>query len=98
MLGNYDQVDMTPPTVDAVAAFIAWKFSLFGLDPRADTTLTSTGGGTSRYSPGVSVTLPTIFAHGDVGHTACPGRYGHARLPEIRAAVAERLAGGRSFS
>jgi len=98
MLGNYDQVDTTPPTVDAVAAFIAWKFSLFGLDPRADTTLTSAGGGTSRYSPGVSVTLPTIFAHGDVGHTTCPGRYGRARLPEIRAAVAERLAGGRSFS
>jgi uncharacterized protein with LGFP repeats len=37
------------------------------------------------------VTLPTIFGHKDVGSTVCPGRYGYARLPEIRAAVAQRM-------
>jgi hypothetical protein len=36
------------------------------------------------------VTLPTVFAHRDVGSTACPGRYGYTRMDEIRAAVAGR--------
>ncbi|MGY1748052.1 N-acetylmuramoyl-L-alanine amidase, partial [Modestobacter sp. SYSU DS0511] len=89
MLGNYDVVPVPQATVDAVVAVIGWKFSLFGIDARATTTLRSSGGGTSRYAAGTSVTLPTIFAHRDVGSTACPGRYGNARLAEIRDRVAD---------
>ena len=33
---------------------------------------------------GRSITLPTIFAHRDVGNTECPGNAGYAMLPEIR--------------
>jgi uncharacterized protein with LGFP repeats len=84
MLGNYDVVPVPQVTVDAVAAIIAWKFSLFGIDPRGTTSLTSGGGGTAKYAAGTKVTLPTIFGHRDVGSTACPGRYGYARLGEIR--------------
>jgi hypothetical protein len=73
--------------IDAAEAFIAWKFSLFHVDPTATTRLT--GGGTK---------VPTIFGHRDVGKTACPGRYGYARLPEIRTAVAQRLATARTLS
>ncbi|WP_456940923.1 N-acetylmuramoyl-L-alanine amidase [Geodermatophilus sp. SYSU D00525] len=93
MLGNHDTVPVPQATVDAVAAVVAWKFSLYGIDPRGRTTLTSEGGGTSRYARGTSVTLPTLFGHRDVGSTACPGRYGYARLPEIRDAVAARMNG-----
>jgi uncharacterized protein with LGFP repeats len=98
MLGDYDLVDPTGPMVDAIAAFIAWKFAAFGIEPDASTTLTSSGGGTSRYATGVEVTLPTVFAHRDVGSTECPGDQGYARLGEIRDKVAQRLASARSLS
>ncbi|WP_171058309.1 N-acetylmuramoyl-L-alanine amidase [Modestobacter altitudinis] len=87
MLGNYDIAPTTQPMIDAVEAIIAWKFSLYGIDPTGTATLTSSGGGTSKYAAGVKVTKPTIFAHRDVGSTACPGRYGYARMDEIRAGV-----------
>ncbi|GHE10636.1 N-acetylmuramoyl-L-alanine amidase [Klenkia taihuensis] len=91
MLGNFDVAPAPQAMVDAVAAIIAWKFSLYGVDPAGMVTLTSGGGGTSRYAAGERVSLPTIFGHRDVGNTSCPGRYGYARLGEIRAAVAARL-------
>ena len=90
MLGNYDVVDTTQPMVDAVAAIIAWKFSLYNVNPRGTVTLTSGGGGTAKYAAGVKVTLPTIFGHRDVGATACPGQYTYNRMNDIRAMVAAR--------
>ena len=87
MLGDYDQIPVPQATVDAVSDFIAWKFQLYGIDPRGTTVLTSSGGGTSKYPAGQQVTLPTIFAHRDVGSTVCPGKYGYARLPDIRSRV-----------
>jgi uncharacterized protein with LGFP repeats len=84
MLGDYDAVPVPQATVDAVANFVAWKFQLYGIDPRGTTVLTSSGGGTSKYAAGQQVTLPTVFGHRDVGSTVCPGRYGYARLGEIR--------------
>jgi uncharacterized protein with LGFP repeats len=81
LLGDYEIADTPAPMIDAAEAFIAWKFSLFRVDPTATTKLTDGGR-----------TVPTIFGHRDVGKTACPGLHGYARLPEIRAAVAERLA------
>ncbi|MCZ2852015.1 MULTISPECIES: DUF4214 domain-containing protein [unclassified Modestobacter] len=78
MLGNYDKVDVPQATVDALSAIIAWKFSLYGVDPSGTTVLNSRP-------------LPTIFAHREVGSTVCPGRYGFARLPAIRASVAGGL-------
>jgi hypothetical protein len=96
MLGNYDDVAVPQATVDAVSSIIAWKLGLFRVDPRGTTVLTSGGGGTSKYAAGVNVRLPTIFGHRDVGSTACPGRYGYARLTEIRDRVA-RLSGNRTL-
>jgi uncharacterized protein with LGFP repeats len=98
MMGNYDLVDTPEPMIQAVSEIIAWKFALFGVDPRGTTVLTSGGGGTDKYAVGVKVTLPTIFGHRDVGNTACPGRYGYARLPEIRDRVAAIYAGIREPS
>ena len=88
MLGNYDIAPTTPVMIDAVAAIIAWKFSLYGVNPAGTTTLTSGGSGTAKYAKGEKVTLPTIFAHRDVGSTVCPGQYGYAQLPTIRGKVA----------
>jgi hypothetical protein len=84
MLGNYETVDTTAPMIEAAEAFIAWKFALFHVDPTATTQFSS--GGKSK------VKVPTIFGHRDVGSTLCPGRFGYARLSEIRSAVDQRLA------
>jgi hypothetical protein len=91
MLGNYDIADTTPALIDTVAAVVAWKFSLYGVDPAAQVGLVSKGGGTSRYAAGVAVTVPTIFGHRDVGATACPGRYGYSHMGEIRTLVAAKM-------
>jgi hypothetical protein len=91
MLGNYDVADTTPAMIDTVAGVIAWKLSLYGVDPAGATTLVSKGGGTARYAAGVPVTVPTIFAHRDVGSTACPGTYGYRRMGEIRKLVAAKM-------
>jgi hypothetical protein len=92
MLGNYDIAPVPQATVNAVAEIIAWKFGLYGVDPRGTAVLTSGGGGTAKYAAGVRVTLPTIFGHRDVGSTACPGVYGYARLGEIRDRVTALVA------
>lgn len=91
MLGNYDIVDTPPVVIETVASIVAWKLGLYGVDPRGRVSLTSKGGGTSRYAAGVAVTLPTIFAHRDVGATACPGRYAYSRMDEIRSLVARKM-------
>lgn len=87
MLGNYDVVGTPAVMVSSVAAVIAWKFGLYGVDPLGTARLTSGGGGTSKYPAGQVVTLPAIFGHRDVGSTTCPGQYGYAQLPEIRSQV-----------
>ena len=92
MLGNYDLVDTPRAMLDTVAHVIAWKFSLYHVDPRGTTSLTSGGGGTARYAAGTRVTVPTIFAHRDVGFTACPGQYGYAHMGDIRSLVSAYMA------
>jgi hypothetical protein len=90
MLGNYESTPVPEATLNAVEDIIAWKFALFRVDPNGRTVLTSGGGGTAKYVAGTQVTLPTIFAHRDVGATSCPGTKGYASLAAIRAGVAAR--------
>ncbi len=94
MMGNYDVVGTPQPMIDSVAAIIGWKFSLYGVNPKGTTTLTS--GGTDKHAAGARVTLPTVFGHIDTKSTACPGRYGYARLGEIRDKAAARMANTKS--
>ncbi|MDK3256151.1 peptidoglycan recognition protein family protein [Blastococcus capsensis] len=89
MLGNYDKVEPTSAMLDAVAETIAWKFSLYRIDPGGTTTLTSAG--STRYTAGTSVSLPTIFGHRDVSKTSCPGLYGYAKMDTVRNLVAAKL-------
>jgi N-acetylmuramoyl-L-alanine amidase/Domain of unknown function (DUF4214) len=92
MLGDYS--DVTPPAAlqQALAELVGWKLSLHGVTPNGRVTLTSAGGGTSKYAAGAAVALPTIFGHRDVGSTACPGNAGYAILPGLRAGATARLA------
>ncbi|MGY1693510.1 N-acetylmuramoyl-L-alanine amidase [Geodermatophilus sp. SYSU D00814] len=91
MIGNHAATAPTQAELESLAAMIAWKFSLHGVDPRGTTVLTSGGGGTAKYAAGVKVTLPTVFGHRDVGNTTCPGDAGYARLGTLRDLVAARL-------
>ena len=92
MLGNYDEVEPPAAMLESVAQIIAWKFSLYGVNPRGTTQLTSGGGGTARWPAGYVTTQPTIFAHRDVGLTVCPGQYGYAKMGWIRDRVAALMA------
>jgi uncharacterized protein with LGFP repeats len=91
MIGNYDVVEPPQVMLDAVADIIAWKLSLYGVDPRGTTRLTSGGGGTARWPAGTVVTVPTVFAHRDVGLTACPGQYAYSRMGDVRLRVAAQV-------
>ena len=88
MLGRYTGTAPTEPQRDALTRFLDWKLDLHALDPNGEAALLSQGGGTSRYPPGVTVQVPVIFGHRDVGSTECPGDDGYALLPALRAAVA----------
>jgi uncharacterized protein with LGFP repeats len=35
--------------------------------------------------------VPTVFAHRDVGSTACPGRYAYSRMDDVRSRVAAQV-------
>jgi N-acetylmuramoyl-L-alanine amidase len=87
MLGTFDRVAPPPAVVEAAARLFAWKLATYYDDPRGTTRLTSSGGGTSRYPRGVTVTKAVISGHRDVGATDCPGRLGYAALVPIRARV-----------
>lgn len=87
MMGNYDLVAPPPATIDAVSRITEWKLSGAGISAHDRAHLVSGGASTSKYPAGTSVDLPAIFAHRDVSRTACPGRYGYARVDEIRSRV-----------
>jgi len=88
MIGNYDTVATPAAMVETVAAVVAWRFSLAGIDPKGTARLVSGASGI-KYPKGSTVTLPTIFAHRDVGYTTCPGQYGYAKMGTIRTRVAQ---------
>ncbi|MDQ3714614.1 MAG: N-acetylmuramoyl-L-alanine amidase [Actinomycetota bacterium] len=95
IIGNFE-IDYVPwVALEAVAAIAAWKLSLYGVEPGSRTTLTSSGGGTAKYSAGTQVDLPTVFAHRDVGSTTCPGKYVYEYMDWIRDRVDQLI--GDSF-
>jgi hypothetical protein len=87
-IGNFDKVTAPAAMTTAIARLMGWKLSLHQRDPNGTTTLTSTGGGTSRYSAGTKVTVNVISGHRDMGYTSCPGSHLYAKIPVIRSTVA----------
>jgi Ca2+-binding RTX toxin-like protein len=77
----------TEPSRDMVQAFkrlLSWRLDVAHLRPTGWTKLTSSGGGTSRYGAGETVTLRVISGHRDTNYTACPGARLYTKLPSIR--------------
>ena len=86
VIGNYDSVQPTQPTLDSLAQLAAWKLSLYGRDPLGWTQVTSEG--SDKFHSGQVVTLPVIDGHRDTNDTACPGGNLYAQLAALRTATA----------
>ncbi len=93
-IGNYDKVTAPAAMTDAISRMLAWKLSLHYRNPAGKTTLTSSGGGTSRYSAGTRVTIDVVSAHRNMGYTSCPGSKLYATVPGIRTKVAAYVGPG----
>jgi uncharacterized protein with LGFP repeats len=84
MIGDFDQAPPTPVQVRAVGQLLGWRLAMDGVNPMGTVRLTSAGGPDTVFAQGVTPTLPSIFAHRDVGNTVCPGNAGYAFLDRIR--------------
>jgi hypothetical protein len=93
-LGNYDKVAAPAAMTDSISRLLAWKLSLYYRNPAGKTTLTSSGGGTSRYPAGRQVTINVVSGHRDVGYTSCPGKNLYAKMGTIRSKVLSVLGPG----
>jgi hypothetical protein len=93
-IGNYDKVAAPAAMTDSISRVLAWKLSLHYRNPLGKTTLTSSGGGTSRYAAGTKVTIDVVSAHRNMGYTSCPGKNLYAKMSTIRATVAAYLGAG----
>lgn len=83
MLGDYSTATVPAAMREAIARYVAWKLSLYGVDPTGTTSLT--GGNSTKYKNIVTLKLPTVFPHRSTSLTACPGNGGMNALPWIRA-------------
>jgi hypothetical protein len=92
MMGNLSDVAPTPAELTSVEKLAAWKLGGMYRDVAAKVSLTSNGGGTSKYAKGSTATVDAVFAHRDVGNTACPGNAGFAAMDTIRAEVNKLVA------
>ncbi len=107
MLGDFEDVPPTDILVRTVGRLLGWRLGLDRVNPLGTVMLRSAGGGYTFFSGGSTPTLPTIFAHRDVGNTECPGNAGYAALGQIRDIAArfnrppdllESLRGGAIFA
>ncbi|MCX5198836.1 peptidoglycan recognition protein [Streptomyces sp. NBC_00249] len=87
VIGSFASTAPPKEAVDAVARLTAWKLGLFGMDPRAKTTLKSGGG--NLYAKGRNIKMNVISGHRDGFATECPGRLLYNQLPPTRTTSAK---------
>lgn len=88
MIGDYSAITPPPAMLSTVARVAAWKLAVAGVPREGTVELASAGGSLSRFKQGAVATLPRVFAHRDVGQTACPGDAGYGTLDGVRQRVA----------
>ncbi|MBF6298392.1 LGFP repeat-containing protein [Nocardia amamiensis] len=96
LMGDYESIQPTQESIDAIGAFVGWRAKVAGLNPKGYTTMYSEGTSFTPYAQGEAVRLPIVFAHRDVGNTSCPGDAAYALMDRIReiAAGAPGASGG----
>lgn len=90
VIGNFESVQPTQPTLDSLARLAAWKLAMYGRDPQGWTAVTSEG--SDKFPKGRVVTLPVIDGHRDTNDTACPGGNLYVQIAAVRAATAGVIA------
>jgi uncharacterized protein with LGFP repeats len=90
MMGNYDIAPTTPEMIQAVGDMIGWKAAVAGFDPKGTGRYTPYAFAGSKYTGGVTMNLPAIFAHRDAHNNACPGTFGYAQMDNIRSIASEK--------
>ncbi|MGW5974218.1 peptidoglycan recognition protein family protein [Streptomyces sp. NPDC055186] len=86
VLGTYSSTEPSGSAVRGIARLAAWKLGLYGVDPSAETYLTSDGG--NLYAKGTKVRLNVISGHRDGFNTVCPGGKLYEQLGAIRSTAA----------
>ncbi|WP_390888033.1 N-acetylmuramoyl-L-alanine amidase [Candidatus Mycobacterium wuenschmannii] len=84
MIGNFDDIAPTPIQLHTTGRLIGWRLGMDHVDPRGTVPLASEGGENTNFPFAAVATLPTVFAHRDVGATDCPGNVAYGLLDEIR--------------
>lgn len=84
MIGDFEDVPPPDIMIKTVGRLLGWRLSLDKVNPLGTVHLKSAGGSYTVVPGGNVVELPEIFAHRDVGNTACPGDAGYAALTQIR--------------
>ncbi|MEQ8143136.1 peptidoglycan recognition protein [Streptomyces sp. OP7] len=86
VIGSYGSKKPSSKAVKAVARLTAWKLGLYGMNPKAKTTLTSGGG--NLYAKGKKVKMKVISGHRDGFNTSCPGGKLYKKLSSVRSKAA----------
>ena len=71
VIGDYSAVAPTAASLESVSQVIGWKLYLHGANPTGRVDVTSAG--STSIAAGVTVNLPVVVGHQDVGSTGCPG-------------------------
>ncbi|MGO3023715.1 MAG: N-acetylmuramoyl-L-alanine amidase [Brevibacterium sp.] len=84
VLGTYSSAAPSSAAQTSVKRLVAWKAGQYGFNPTGKMTLTSGGGGTSKYALGKKVSLNVVAGHRDTSYTECPGLAFYNKLGSIR--------------
>ena len=84
MIGNFDDIAPTPIQLHTIGRLIGWRLGIDHVNPMGTVALPSAGGENTNFPLNAVATLPTVFAHRDVGATDCPGNVAYGLLDEIR--------------
>lgn len=92
VIGNRSQVAPSGPERKTLIKYLAWRLGVARIESALDkTSLTSSGGSSTRTPRGKSIRVNRILSHSDTNFTECAGLDLRAQLPKIRRAVQRRM-------
>lgn len=84
VMGSYGSSAPSTAAQNSVKRLVVWKANQYAFNPTGKMTLTSGGGGTSKYPKGKKVSLNVVSGHRDTSYTECPGTAFYGKLGSIR--------------